>query len=75
MSVGTKPPIADRAAFLKLYEPPTEIEGTGGEARWMISGHPATLVIWTPEEWARLKVRPADAQSTSNGFWAALRIG
>jgi hypothetical protein len=41
---------------------------------WLIDGHPATVLIWTPEEWARLDDPPLDAQPCPNGFWCALRI-
>ncbi len=42
--------------------------------RWLIDGFPATLFVWTAEEWARLNDRPRDAQQCSNGIWCALRM-
>ncbi len=41
--------------------------------RWRINGFPATLLIWSVEEWERLKERPADAQFHPLGLWCALR--
>jgi hypothetical protein len=41
---------------------------------WRINGYRAVLRIWTPQEWASLTVRPADAQYHPSGVWCALRI-
>lgn len=41
---------------------------------WRINGHPARLLIWSPEEWERLDVRPIDAQYHPFGVWCALRL-
>lgn len=43
-------------------------------AGWRINGYAAQLVIWSPEEWEDLDVRPMDAQFHPFGFWCALRI-
>lgn len=43
-------------------------------AHWRINGHPATIFIWTAEEWERLEERPSDAQYYPCGIWCALRI-
>lgn len=43
-------------------------------ARWSINGHPATILIWTAEEWANLSEHPDDAQPCPNGVWCALRV-
>ena len=43
-------------------------------APWRINGHPATLFVWTVEQWERLQERPADAQYSPCGIWCALRI-
>jgi len=44
------------------------------KAWWRINGYRATVIIWTAEEWERLKERPIDAQYLSCGVWCALRI-
>ena len=43
---------------------------------WQINGWPALVIIWTREEWARLREseRPKDALPYRNGCYAALRI-
>jgi hypothetical protein len=41
---------------------------------WRINGYRATLLVWTQDEWARLDVRPADAQYHPSGIWCALRV-
>jgi hypothetical protein len=41
---------------------------------WLINGFPATIIIWTAEEWAILDDRPLDAQPFPNGIWCSLRI-
>jgi hypothetical protein len=41
---------------------------------WRINGHPARLLIWSPEEWEELAVRPIDAQYHPFGVWCALRL-
>jgi len=41
---------------------------------WRINGHPARLLIWSPEEWEHLEVRPIDAQFHPFGVWCALRL-
>ena len=45
-------------------------EGT----HWRINGHPATIFIWTAEEWEQLETRPADAQRHPSGSWCVLRM-
>lgn len=56
---------------LKVHRP----DGQGGNSvRWLINGFPATILVWTAEEWAMLAVRPADAQQVPNGTWCALRM-
>jgi len=42
--------------------------------RWRINGHPATLMIWSAEEWEGLQDRPSDAQFHPLGVWCALRL-
>jgi hypothetical protein len=41
---------------------------------WRINGYRASLLVWTQDEWAKLDVRPADAQYHPSGIWCALRI-
>jgi hypothetical protein len=43
-------------------------------AQWRINGFPATIIIWTEEEWERLVERPPDAQYFPCGVWCALRM-
>lgn len=56
---------------LKIHRPD---EDSSNSARWLINGYPATILIWTAEEWARLTVRPQDAQQVPNGTWCVLRM-
>jgi hypothetical protein len=56
---------------LRLHLPTAEIASS---ARWLINGFPATILVWTAEEWARLTDRPKDAQQYPNGTWCVLRI-
>ena len=60
-----------RRTKLKIHLPTEEIACS---ARWLINGFPATILVWTAEEWARLAVRPNDAQQVPNGTWCALRM-
>lgn len=61
----------NRMNRLGLHLPTAEIASS---ARWLINGFPATILVWTEEEWARLTDRPSDAQPYPNGTWCALRI-
>ena len=54
-----------------LFQPP---ESEQNIARWRINGFPATIIIWTVEEWERLPERPSDAQYYPCGVWCALRM-
>ena len=63
-------PVSKRS-HLKLHLPTGEIANS---ARWLINGFPATILVWTAEEWSRLTDRPHDAQQVPNGSWCALRI-
>jgi hypothetical protein len=51
-------------------------EGAGASPpiMWRINGYRANLLVWTPDEWAKLDARPADAQYHPSGIWCALRI-
>jgi len=42
--------------------------------RWRINGYPATLWIWSADEWEHLQNRPSDAQFHPLGVWCALRL-
>jgi len=41
---------------------------------WRINGFPATILVWTQDEWERMDVHPSDAQYHPCGIWCALRI-
>ena len=56
---------------LNLYAP--SVSETSS-ARWRINGHPAIVIVWTVDEWERLKERPIDAQYYPCGIWCALRM-
>lgn len=53
------------------YQPMRRTPPTAG---WRINGYAARLVIWSPEEWEKLEVRPMDAQFHPFGVWCALRL-
>ncbi len=63
--------LAMRRSSLKVHQPDSDQPCS---ASWLINGYPATIFIWTAEEWAKLADRPVDAQSFPNGIWCALRI-
>jgi hypothetical protein len=63
--------IAKPRTTLRLHAPAADIAGA---ARWLINGYPATILIWTAEEWSRLPEQPGDAQACANGTWCALRF-
>ena len=70
LSLGRRQPNRARG-FLRLWR--------GGATdsspiMWRINGYRATLLVWTPEEWAELDVPPADAQYHPSGIWCALRV-
>ena len=65
------PKTVSKRKGLKLHLPTGEITHS---ARWLINGFPATILVWTAEEWARLTDQPHDAQPVANGTWCALRI-
>jgi hypothetical protein len=56
---------------LGLYMPP---EAEANVTRWKINGYPASIVIWTAEEYELLPERPRDAQYYACGVWCALRM-
>ena len=63
--------LSARRAALRLYRPPSP---TVTSVRWLINGYPASLLVWTIEEWEALEERPSDAQYHPLGFWCALRF-
>ena len=63
--------LAMKRSSLRLHMPPAD---EGSSARWLINGFPATILIWTAEEWEKLTVRPSDAQYYPCGVWCALRM-
>jgi len=60
-----------KRSTLKVHQPAEEIDNS---ARWLINGFPATILVWTADEWSRLADHPHDAQRVPNGTWCALRI-
>jgi hypothetical protein len=60
-----------KMGWLVLHSPSDPPENI---ARWRINGFPASIVIWTAEEWELLAERPADAQRYPCGVWCALRM-
>jgi hypothetical protein len=63
-------PLPGNARRLTLFNPVPD----RNTAQWKINGYPATIFIWTAEEWARLPEPPTDAQYYPCGVWCALRI-
>jgi hypothetical protein len=59
------------AATAQLY---VQTSPDSRAAFWRIDGFRARLLVWTPEEWAKLEVRPPDAQLHPSGVWCALRV-
>lgn len=58
-------------ATLRLYAPTAP---DSQAARWRINGYRAKLLIWTADEWEKLKDRPSDAQYHPKGVWCSLRV-
>ncbi len=56
---------------LALFNPSPQCKNA---AHWRINGFPASVLIWTAEEWERLSERPSDAQYHPSGVWCALRV-
>ena len=72
MKIGASPrPLATTRPPLKLHVPSSVVASA---TRWLINGFPATVIVWTAEEWNHLTVRPEDAQEGPNGIWCALRM-
>jgi hypothetical protein len=42
--------------------------------RWRANGFPASILVWTDEEYSRLDPSPADAQRHPLGVWVAPRF-
>lgn len=53
------------------YQPPLSERNA---AHWRINGFPATIFIWTADEWEQLEEHPTDAQYYPCGIWCALRL-
>jgi hypothetical protein len=62
---------ATKRRMLSIHRPRMD---QSSSASWLVNGFPATIIIWTAEEWASLDVLPLDAQPFPNGIWCALRI-
>jgi hypothetical protein len=60
-------------ADVRLHEAPVS-DANANTARWRINGHGATIIVWTADEWERLKEHPPDAQFIPCGIWCALRV-
>ena len=72
MTEATRAMIPPRGrSDLKLHIPGEPLVNS---ARWLINGFPATILVWTADEWLNLVDRPRDAQPVANGTWCALRI-
>lgn len=63
--------VASKPSSLKIHRPGGDVTNA---ARWFINGFPATILVWTAEEWSKLTDRPHDAQQVPNGTWCALRM-
>jgi hypothetical protein len=59
---------------LRLFKIPQGSKAAPPVARWLINGFPATVIIWTEEQWAELDEHPEDAQALPNGIWCVLRM-
>ncbi len=63
--------VSMKRSGLKIHQPgPAQPSA----ATWLINGFPASILIWTAEEWASLDDPPVDAQRFPNGIWCALRV-
>ena len=69
--LSLKSKTVSRRSCLKIHLPTEQIAPS---ARWLINGFPATILVWTADEWAGLTEQPHDAQPVANGTWCALRI-
>jgi hypothetical protein len=58
-------------ANLRLY---VETAPESQVAWWRINGYRAKLLVWTADEWEKLKERPSDAQYHPKGVWCSLRV-
>jgi len=63
--------VTSKRSQLKLHLPAEEVAST---TCWLINGFPATILIWSADEWARLIDRPEGAQQFPNGIWCVLRV-
>ncbi len=63
--------ISTPRATLRLY---VETAPDSQVAWWRINGYRAKLLIWTADEWEKLKERPSDAQYHPKGVWCSLRV-
>lgn len=65
---------ATSRAHLRVFDRPRSAPPPSPGIRWFINGFPATVLIWTQEQWATLADPPSDAQPHPDGFWCALRM-
>jgi hypothetical protein len=63
-------------ASLKVFRPLSEPGAAepGGLAAWPIPGGTAVLILYTPEEWAGLRIQPEDSKPFGNGVMGVLRV-
>ena len=65
---------ATRRSGYRVVGPTEMSEPSTNGSRWLINGFPATVQIWTEEQWAALSDRPSNAQYHPFGVWCALRL-
>jgi len=64
----------DRTAALKIDGPSAEESEGGSAVELLISGYPAEIRVWTPEQWAFPGPPRVGAHLLPNGLWVDLRI-
>ena len=60
---------------VRIYRPSGD-PGGPSIRRWKVNGYPASVVVWTAEDWDRLAdaEKPADAQEHHDGIRVAVRM-
>lgn len=76
--MSPQPTPAPSSAFLRIFSADPTRDGpetsSSGVHVFHVNGWPATLEIWTAEQWGRLEERPAEALEFDGGQWAAFRM-
>ena len=62
---------APRPALRFAVGPPSAL---AARTHWKINGFPASVLVWTAEQWSLLATRPDDAQRSPDGSWCVLRM-